>query len=132
VKLLQRVLLLQAALWAACGVAIAVAPRLVLVTLFDLPEQPDLGYVRVAGVLSFSLALLMVLVSRRLAELWWFTWAFVIAAAGTAAVAALTALFGLPDGAPPTLWWLFAAASTAFTIGLLAGLAKTGTERSPL
>jgi len=30
------------------------------------------------------------------------------------------------------VWWLFAAASSAFTLGLLAGLAKTGTERPAL
>ena len=121
----------QAGVWAACGLAIAVAPRFVLVTMFDLPPLPDQGYVRIAGIFSFCLSLLMVLVARRLAELWWFAWAFVIATAGSAIVAALNALFGLPDGASPLLWWLFAAVSTAFTVGLLAGLAKTGTERPP-
>jgi hypothetical protein len=122
---------LQAVVWAACGIAIAVAPRFVLVTLFDLPPLPDQGYVRIAGVFAFSLSLLMVLVARRLETLWWFAWAFVLAAAGSAIVAALNALFGLPDGVSPLLWWVFAAVSTAFTFGLLAGLAKTGTERPP-
>ena len=124
-------MILEAAVWAACGVAIAVAPRFVLVTMFDLPELPDQGYVRIAGVFAFSLSLLMVLVSRRLTELWWFAWAFVVATAGSAFVAGLNALVGLPDGASPLLWWVFAAVSTAFTVGLLAGLAKTGTERPP-
>jgi len=124
-------MILEALVWAACGVAIAVAPRFVLVTLFDLPELPDQGYVRIAGVFAFCLSLLMVLVARRLETLWWFTWAFVLATAGSAIVAALDALFGLPDGASPLLWWVFAAVSTAFTAGLLAGLAKTGTERPP-
>jgi hypothetical protein len=123
---------LQALVWAACGIAIAVAPRFVLVTLFDLPPLPDQGYVRIAGVFAFSLSLLMVLVARRLETLWWFAWAFVLATAGSAIVAALNALFGLPDGVSPLLWWVFAAVSTAFTVGLLAGLAKTGTERPPL
>jgi hypothetical protein len=132
VDLLKRVLILQAAVWAACGVTLALAPRFVLVTLFDLPEPSELGYVRVAGVCSLSLAMLMVLLSRRLAELWWWSWAFVVAAAGTAIIALLNALFGLADGASPLLWWLFAAASMAFTVGLLAGLAKAGTERPPL
>jgi hypothetical protein len=132
VELLKRVLLVQAAVWAVCGLAIAVAPRFVLVTLFDLPEAPDLGYVRVAGVCSLSLAMLMVLLSRRLDDLWWWSWAFVVAAAGTALVALLNALFGLPDGASPLLWWLFAGTSAAFTIGLLAGLARAGIERPPL
>jgi hypothetical protein len=123
---------LQAVVWAACGIAIAVAPRFVLVTLFDLPPLPDQGYVRIAGVFAFSLSLLMVLVARRLETLWWFAWAFVLATAGSAIVAALNALFGLPDGVSPLLWWVFAAVSTAFMVGLLAGLAKTGTERPPL
>jgi hypothetical protein len=123
---------LQALVWAACGIAIAVAPRFVLVTAFDLPPLPDQGYVRIAGVFAFSLSLLMVLVARRLETLWWFAWAFVLATAGSAIVAALNALLGLPNGVSPLLWWVFAAVSTAFTIGLLAGLAKTGTERPPL
>ena len=125
-------MILQAMVWAACGIAIAVAPRFLLVTVFDLPLLPDQGYVRVAGVFAFSLSLLMVLVARRLETLWWFAWAFVLATAGSAIVAALNALFGLPDGASPLLWWVFAAVSTVFTVGLLAGLAKTGTERPPL
>ena len=123
---------LQALVWAACGIAIAVAPRLVLVTMFDLPPLPDQGYVRIAGVFAFSLSLLMVLVARRLETLWWFAWAFVLATGGSAIVAALNALFGLPEGASPLLWWLFATVSAAFTVGLLAGLAKTGTERPPI
>ena len=127
--LLRRVLVLQAAVWAACGVALAVAPRFVLVTIFDLPPLSDDGYVRVAGICSFSLALLMVLIARRLDEIWWFTWAFVFAAAGTAVVATFEAVLG---DASAVLWWLFAGASTAFTIGLLAGLAKTGGERPSL
>jgi len=131
VDLLRRVLLLQALVWSVCGAAIAVAPHFILVSIFDLTPSPDYGYVRVAGIFSFSLALLMVLVARRLTEIWWFAWAFVMASAGSAIVAALTALFGLPEGASPVLWWLFAAASTTFTVGLLAGLAKSGTERPP-
>src|SRR4029453_17670048 len=122
---------LQALVWAACGIAIAVAPRFVLVTVFNLPPLLDQGYVRIAGVCAFSLSLLMVLVARRLESLWWFAWAFVLATAGSAIVAALNALFGLPDGVSPLLWWLFATVSTAFTLGLLAGGAKHGTDPPP-
>ena len=122
-------LLLQAAVWAACGIALAVAPRFVLVTIFEWPPLPDDGYVRVAGICSFCLALLMVLIARRLEEIWWFVWAFVFAAAGTAIVATFEAVVG---EASTVSWWLFAAASTAFTVGLLAGLAKTGSERPPV
>jgi len=132
VELLRRVLILQAAVWAVCGIAIAVVPRFVLESLFDLPEMPDLGYVRVAGVCSLSLAMLMVLLARRLKELWWWSWAFVVATAGTALIALSNALFGLPAGSSPLLWWLFTAVSTGFTVGLLAGLAIAGAERPPL
>src|SRR4030095_7504889 len=108
-------MILEAAVWAACGVAIAGAPRVVLGALFDLPELPDQGYVRIAGVFAFSLSLLMVLVARRLETLWWFTWAFVLATACSAIVAVLNALFGLPDGVSPLLWWAFGALSTGVT-----------------
>lgn len=131
-ELLKRVLILQAAVWAVCGITIAVAPGFVLESLLDLPEMPDLGYVRVAGVCSLSLAMLMVLLSRRLDELWWWCWAFVVATAGTALIALLNASFGLPEGASALLWWLFAATSTGFTLALLAGLAKAGTENPPV
>ena len=131
-ELLRRVLMIQAVVWAACGAAIAIAPGFVLVTMFELAPLDDTGYVRVAGIFAFSLALLMVLVGRRLADLWWFAWAFVVASAGSALVAALNALFGVPEGSAPLLWWLFAVASTVFTFGLLAGLARSGTERPPV
>jgi hypothetical protein len=132
VRLLKRVLVLQSVVWAVCGVAIAVVPRFVLETMFRLEPLADVAYVRIAGIFAFALSLLMVLVARRLEELWWFAWAFVIAAAASAVVALLNALVGVPEGSPPLLWWLFAAASTAFTVGLLAGLAKSGVERPPI
>jgi hypothetical protein len=131
VDLLRRVLILGAIVWAVSGAAIAVAPAFVLETVFGLPPLPDAGYVRVAGVFSVSLAMLMVMIARRLEDLWWFSWAFVLASAGSALVATLDALIGLPKGTSTLLWWLFAAVSTAFTVGLLAGLARTGTERPP-
>jgi hypothetical protein len=131
VDLLRRVLILQAIVWSICGAAITVVPGVVLDT-FDLPPVPDQAYVRVTGIFSLSLAMLMVLVARRLETLWWFVWAFVFASAGSAIVAFLNAAVGLPQDASPVLWWLFALASTIFTIGLLAGLARTGTERPPL
>jgi hypothetical protein len=122
----------MAAVWAACGVALVVAPRWVLVDLFDQVPYPDYAYVRVAGVLAFTTAMLMVITAQRLEEIWVFTWAFVFAAAGTFVVAVANAAWGRPEGSSAVLWWLFAALSLAFTLGLLAGLAKTGSERPPI
>ena len=41
--LLKRVLLIEAGVWAVCGLGITVVPGFVLVTMFDLPPLPDQG-----------------------------------------------------------------------------------------
>jgi hypothetical protein len=107
-------------------------PRWVLVDIFDQVAYPDYAYVRVAGVISFSSSLLMVITAQRLEEMWVYTWAFVFAAVGTFVVALANAAWARPEGSGTLLWWLFAAASLLFTAGLLAGLAKTGFERPPV
>jgi hypothetical protein len=132
VTLLRRTLYAMAAVWGGCGAVLFALPRWILVNAFGQVPYPDYAYVRVAGVLSFSAALLMVITAQRLDQLWVFCWAFVFAALGTFAIALANALWGRPDGSSAGLWWLFAAASLAFTAGLLAGLAKTGTERPPV
>ncbi len=131
-KLLKRVLYLMAAVWAGCGLTIAAVPRFVLVNMFGQVPYPDYAYVRVAGALSFVTAMFMVLVAQKLEEIWWFAWAFVVAAAATAVIAALNALVGKPDGSGAMLWWLFAGLSSAFTAGLLLGIAKAGIEKPPI
>jgi hypothetical protein len=128
-SLLRRTLYSMAAVWAASGIAIAAVPRWVLVNVFDQAPYPDYAYVRVAGVVSFSSALLMVVTAQRLEDMWVYAWAFVIAAVGTFAIALANAAWGRPDASSAVLWWLFAAVSLLFTIGLLVGLAKTGSER---
>jgi hypothetical protein len=127
--LLRRTLYSMAAAWAGCGAALVAAPRWVLVDVFDQVRYPDYAYVRIAGVVSFTSALLMVITAQKLEDMWVFTWAFVFAGAGTFGVALANAAWGRPDGSGALLWWLFAAASLVFTLGLLAGLAKTGSER---
>jgi hypothetical protein len=130
--LLRRTLYGMAAVWAGCGISLAVVPRWVLVSVFDQAPYPDYAYVRVAGVLSFSSALLMVITAQRLEDMWVYAWAFVFAAAGTFAVAIANAAWGRPNGSAALLWWVFAAGSLLFTAGLVAGLAKTGSERPPV
>jgi hypothetical protein len=130
--LLRRTLYSMAAVWAACGVALVVAPRWVLVDLFDQVPYPDYAYERVAGLLAFTTAMLMVITAQRLEEIWVFSWAFVFAAAGTFVVALANAAWGRPEGSGALLWWLFAVLSLAFAVALLAGLAKTGSERPPI
>jgi hypothetical protein len=129
---LRRALYAMAAVWAGCGVALVAAPRVVLVDVFHQVPYPDYAYVRIAGVVSFATALLMVITAQKLEEMWVFTWAFVFAGAGTFAVAGANAAWGHPSRSGLLLWWSFAAISLAFTLALLIGLAKTGTERPPV
>lgn len=130
--LLRRTLYAMAAVWAGSGIVLVAVPRWILVDVFDQVPYPDYAYVRVAGVVSFAGALLMVITAQRLEDMWVFAWAYVCAAAGTFVVALANAAWGQPDGSSAALWWLFAAASLAFMVGLLAGLAKAGTERPPV
>jgi hypothetical protein len=129
VSLLRRVLYLHAIVWVACGLAVALAPRFVLERVFD-QVYPDVGYVRVSGVLGIALALHMVLVAQRLEDHWWWSWTFVIADAGLVVVTLASALVGVPAETSAALWWVFAGTSLVLGAGLVAGLAKAGTERS--
>jgi hypothetical protein len=132
VRSLRGTLYAMAVVWGGSGFVLVAAPRQVLVDVFDQVPYPDYAYVRVAGVVAFAAALLMVITAQKLEEMWVFTWAFVVAAVGTFVVAGVNAVWGHPEGSGTLLWWLFAGMSLIFTLGLLAGLAKTGTERPPV
>jgi hypothetical protein len=131
VKLLRRVLLWQAALWAAFGVAMAVVPGTVLVDLFGQAPPVDAAFARLAGIAAFCLALNMVLVAQRIEDIWWFSWTFVVLEVGTIAVSLANALGARPAGSGALLWWLLTVVGVAFLALLIAGLAKTGTETPP-
>ena len=126
--LLRRVLYLHALVAAVAGAALVVAPR-PLLSVLGQPPYPDYAWVRLAGVGAITLALLAVLVGHRAQELWWWSWAFVLGSAGTAAVLTLHAAFGLPPGAAAWGWWVSAVGAWALAAGLLWGLARAGGER---
>lgn len=127
---LRRVLYLQALVWAALGLSLALLPRFVLVTLFGQPEYLDYLLVRLGGIDAFALALLMVLVAHHAEQAWWWTWAFVIMTAGEALATTLHAALALPPGAAAWPWWLFAVVAWGFVVALLWGLASAGHERA--
>jgi hypothetical protein len=128
VKLLGATLSWQAVLWAIAGAALVIAPGWVTESLFGQPPIED-AWLRALGVASVCLAAQMVLVRRKLEELWWWSWTFVLLEFGTAVVFAATALVGAPSDAPTWPWWLLAVLNATFGGLLIAGLAKTGTER---
>ena len=129
-KLLRLVLYWQAAVWAASGVGLALLPAPIIHDLFDQPEPPDYAWVQLVGILVFGMSTLMVLVGHRIEELWWWSWSFVLTGASIAVLAVLNAVAGLPPGVSSSLWWLIGGVSGLFTLGLVAGLAITGTQRS--
>jgi hypothetical protein len=126
---LRRLLYLEAAVWAVAGVALAVAPRFVLMTLFDQPPLGDFMWLRLYGIQSVGLAMLMVLVAHRIEQLWWWSWAFALVTAGTAAAVVLNAAFGLSASQSSVLWWVFALVALAFSFGLLYGMFASSREQ---
>jgi hypothetical protein len=129
VTLLRRVLLWQAATWAVSGIALVAVPRFLLVDVFDQVPYRDYAFVRVAGVMAIALAMLMTITGQKLEDTWVYCWTFVFAEAGLFAVGVANALWGRPEGSGALLWWLLGAVGFVFELGLLVGLAKTGTER---
>jgi hypothetical protein len=126
---LRRVLYLEAGVWAVAGAALALAPRFVLVTLFDQPPQGEFAWLRLYGIQTLGLAMLMVLVAHRIEQLWWWSWAFALVTAATAALVVLNAAFGLVPGQSGVLWWLFGFVALAFSFALLYGLFASSREQ---
>jgi hypothetical protein len=129
VSTLRRVLYWEAGVWTAVATALIVAPRPLLVTLLGHAPYPEYGWIRIAGIQAFALALLMILVGQRVQDMWWFAWAFLIATAGIATVAVLNALIGLPEGSSPALWWILTFLSAGMGAALAIGLADAAQEQ---
>ena len=128
VTLLKRVLYLQAAANALFSVLAVTAPRFLLVTLLGQPAYVDYAWIRLVGVQDLVLAMLIVLVAQRIEEMWWWSWAFVVMAFGTAAIMTLHALIGLPPAAAAWPWWAGGLFSWLIAFGLLRGIAGAGVE----
>jgi hypothetical protein len=128
-KALRRVLALQAAVWAFAGVALLIAPKFVLVTLFDQSRHQEFAWMRLVGIHAVGLAMLMVLVGRRVEELWWWSWGFALVTVVTAAIVLLNAAFGLAPHESGVLWWTFAAIAAGFSVALLFGLYQASKEQ---
>jgi len=126
---LRRILYVQAALWVIAGVALAVAPRQIVVSLFGQPPLSELTWIRLVGIEAVTVAMLMVLVAHRLEDLWWWSWAFAFVETGTAALGLLNAGFGLRPGQSGALWWILGAVGAAFALALLWGLLRASREQ---
>ena len=126
---LKRALYLQAALWALFGLALAIAPRFVVVTVFGQPPFYDYAWLRMLGLQTLGLAMLMVLAGHRIDELWWWAWAFELINVALVVVVVVNAVLGRSPGEPPGLWWVLSVVSLAAAFGVLYGLFVASRER---
>jgi hypothetical protein len=126
---LKRALYVQAAVWAFVGLALAIAPKLALVTVFAQPRFYDYAWIRILGLQTLGLALLMVLVGHRASELWWWAWAFELINVGLVVVVVINAAIGRPPGESSVLWWMFSLVALAAAFGMLYGLFVASREQ---
>ena len=129
-ELLRRLLKVQAGLWGLWSVATLVAPAWVVETLLRQPAFDAQVWLRAAAVMGGVLALLMVLVSQKIEDLWWWSWAFAMLEMGTATVFASARLVRTcPKASPAWPWWALALINGALGAGLLVGMGRAGQER---
>lgn len=126
---LRHLLKVQAALWLVFGLAIALVPRAVFEGVFGQPVLTDYAVVRAAGVMAIVLAMLMVLVSQKLEDVWWWAWTFALLEAGTAAIFLVNAVWGVPHGAPAWPWWALAVTNAVIGALELVAIGRTAQDR---
>jgi hypothetical protein len=126
--LLRRTLSAGALLLLVFSVPLVVVPGPVVEGL--LGQAPtDEVWLRLLGAAGITLAMIHVLVIRKLDDLWWWTWAFVVFDSLSALIALLHAAVGVPTGSSAWPWWLYGLGSSAFAVLYVAGLARAGQER---
>ena len=128
-SLLRRALSLGAGLLAASSLALLIAPGWLTDQLLDRSETPGDVWLRLLGAAGFSLALVHVLIVRKLDDLWWWTWAIVAFHLMVAVVTVLHAIAGSPNGSATWPWLILTATSAGFTAAFLAGLARAGQDK---
>jgi hypothetical protein len=126
---LRRALGVGALLLFLFSVPFLVMPRTIVEVVLGQAAIGDDVWIRLFGAGSLALGLFHVLMIRKLEDLWWWCWAFVVFD-GTVSVIALShAAVGLPEGAAAWPWWLLGAATMLFTAVYLVGLARAGQEK---
>ena len=128
-SLLRRALGVGAVLLLALSVPLVVLPRTVVETVMGQGQVQDAVWIRLFGAGSVALALFHVLILRKLEDLWWWCWAFVIFDGLTSVIVLLHVSSGLPKRSAAWPWWTLGASTAVFTALYVVGLAKTGQEK---
>lgn len=128
-NLLRRALGLGALLVLVLSAPLVVVPRTIVEGIMGQAPAGDETWIRLFGAAGVALGLFHVLILRKLEDLWWWCWAFVVFDGSVAVIALSHAAVGLPSGSARWPWWLLGAATTLFTALYVIGLAKAGQEK---
>jgi hypothetical protein len=128
-SLLRRLLGVGAVLTLVLSAPLVVIPRAIVEGLMGQAQNADDVWIRLFGTAGIALALFHVLILRKLDDLWWWVWAFVIFDGLSAVIVIAHAAVGLPEGSSAWFWWLYGAISALFTALYVVGLAKAGQEK---
>jgi hypothetical protein len=128
-SLLRRVLGVGAVLLVLLAAPLVVLPRTVAEGIMGQVPVGDDVWLRLFGAGGVALGLVHVLIIRKLEDLWWWCWTFVVFDGSVSAIALTHAVLGLPEGSAAWPWWLLGAATGVFTALYLLGLARAGQEK---
>ncbi|MDP9118921.1 MAG: hypothetical protein M3M93_01410 [Actinomycetota bacterium] len=128
-SLLRRVLGVGAVVTLVLSAPLVVIPRTIVESLMEQAPVADDVWIRLFGTAGIALALFHVLILRKLDDLWWWVWAFVIFDGLSSVIVIAHASVGVPEGSSGWPWWAYGAISVLFTALYLVGLAKAGQER---
>lgn len=128
-SLLRGALSAGAALLLALSAPLIVIPGTIVETIMGQAPAGEDIWIRLFGMAGVVIALFHVLILRKLDDLWWWCWAFVIFDGLTAVIVIIHALVGLPEGSAAWPWWVYGVTSALFTGLYVAGLARTGQEK---
>ena len=128
--LLRRTLRVGALVLVLLSALLVVVPGAIVESVMGQPPVDDV-WIRLFGTAGIVLAMFHVLILRKLDDLWWWCWAFVLFDGLSAVIALFHAAFGVPDGAPTWPWWLYGAVSAVFAALYLGGIARAG-QQAPI
>ena len=106
-----------------------VVPRTIVEDVLGQTQVGDDVWIRLFGAGCLALGLFHVLIIRKLEDLWWWCWAFVVFDGSVSVICLSHAAVGLPAGSAAWPWWLLGGAAAVFTTLYLVGLAGAGQEK---
>jgi hypothetical protein len=126
---LRRALGMGAFLLLLLSVPLLVLPRWIVEDVLGQTPVVDDVWIRLFGAGCLALVLFHVLIIRKLEDLWWWCWAFVVFDGSVSVICLSHAAVGLPEGSAAGPWWLLGGMTAAFTVLYLVGLAQAGQEK---